>query len=430
MPRRFCLITTFYPPYHFGGDGVCVYRLAEALGRRGHKVDVIHSIDAYHLGHPGEPEIHFEHHPNVTRHGLRSRLPALASLSAQQSGRPAAYAKRLAALIDERDYDVIHYHNVSLMGGPGVLRNGRALKLYTAHEYWLICPTHVLFRNGEEACTRRTCWSCTLRSRRPPQLWRSTGFTASCARHVDLFLMPSRFALERHRADGLQRPLTVLPHFVPEPGDEPDSNTDALTVSPGDDERPYFLFVGRLEKLKGVQDLLRLFADYSEARLLIAGDGELRAELESQARGLSHVRFLGSVHPGRLVDLYRGALAVLVPSLCYEVFNLIPIEAFAQGTPAIVRDLGATPELVRDSGAGFTFETLEQCRAALERLRTEPGLRDELGRKGRLAWEQRWTEDVHMERYLALVESMLAGEGPPPEAPPEAPPGPSPGASP
>ena len=167
MTRRFCLITTFYPPYHFGGDGVCVYRLAEALARRGHQVDVIHSIDAYHLGHPEEPQISFTHHPNVTVHGLRSALPALASLSAQQTGRPAAYAARLAALIDERDYDVIHYHNVSLMGGPGVLRNDRALKLYTAHEYWLICPTHVLFRNGEEACTKRTCWSCTLRSRRP-----------------------------------------------------------------------------------------------------------------------------------------------------------------------------------------------------------------------------------------------------------------------
>lgn len=420
MPRRFCLITTFYPPYHFGGDGVCVYRLAEALARRGHEVDVIHSIDAYHLGHPGEPEISFTHHPNVTVHGLRSSLPALASLSAQQTGRPAAYAARLAALIDERDYDVIHYHNVSLMGGPGVLRNGRALKLYTAHEYWLICPTHVLFRNGEEACTKRTCWSCTVKSRRPPQLWRSTGFTKSCTRHIDLFLMPSRFAMERHRAAGLDRPMTVLPHFVDVPSAPADSSTvpDArpdrsALPDAGADERPYFLFVGRLEKLKGVQDLLRLFADYSAARLLIVGDGDQRAELQAQAAALPHVTFLGSVHPSELTGLYAGALAVLVPSLCYEVFNLIPIEAFAQGTPAIVRDLGATPELVRDSGAGMTWQTLDECREAMERLRTEPGLAAELGRKGRAAWEQRWTEDVHMDRYLAMVESMLSGEGPP-----------------
>ncbi|MFT7463710.1 MAG: glycosyltransferase involved in cell wall biosynthesis [Pseudohongiellaceae bacterium] len=426
MPLRFCLITTFYPPYHFGGDGVCVYRLAESLARRGHKVDVIHSIDAYHLGHPAEPEIAFEHHPNVTVHGLRSSMPVLASLSVQQLGRPAVYGKTLRALIDEQDYDVIHYHNVSLMGGPGVLRNGRALKLYTAHEYWLICPTHVLFRNGEEACTQRTCWRCTLKSHRPPQLWRSTGFTARCTRHVDLFLMPSRFAMERHHRDGLQRPMTVLPHFAPEPAEQPNApspqDDEALPRGPeglaqamatASDSRPYFLFVGRLEKLKGVHELLRLFASYDKARLLIVGDGDQRAELEAQASDLEQVSFLGSVHPSQLVALYRGALAVLVPSLCYEAFNLIPIEAFAQGTPAIVRDLGATPELVRDSGAGFTFETLEQCAEAMERLRNNGALRAELGRKARAAWEERWTEEVHMERYLAIVDSMLAGEGPP-----------------
>ena len=46
MPLSFCLVTTFYPPYHFGGDGICVYRLAQALARRGHRVDVLHSRDS------------------------------------------------------------------------------------------------------------------------------------------------------------------------------------------------------------------------------------------------------------------------------------------------------------------------------------------------------------------------------------------------
>ena len=72
-PLRFCMVTTFYPPYHFGGDGVFVYRLAEALAERGHLVDVIHSADAYRLQHPAEPEVAFSHHPNVTRHAQIGR---------------------------------------------------------------------------------------------------------------------------------------------------------------------------------------------------------------------------------------------------------------------------------------------------------------------------------------------------------------------
>jgi len=397
---RFCFVTTFYPPYHFGGDAMCIYRTAEALARLGHTVDVIHSEDAYRIAHPADPEMAFEHHPNVTCHALRSRLPLVSSLSVQQTGRPGVYSRQLRELLDEREYDVIHYANVSLMGGPGVLRLGRGLKLYTTHEYWLICPTHVLFRHGREACTTKTCFRCQLIARRPPQFWRHSGFLRSCVEQVDMFLMPSRFALERHKADGLDRPMTLLPNFVPETPAADDTGAHGI-------DGPYFLCVGRLEKLKGIQDLISLFASYREASLVIVGDGDHGEELRRQAAGMEHVRFLGRVHPSELGGLYKHAIALVMPSICYELAPLVPVEAFAQGTPAIVRKLGAMPEIVEQAGGGLAFETLEQCRDAMETLRTQPALRDELGEKGRQAREREWTEEVHMQRYLGLVNSML-----------------------
>src|SRR5437867_3705532 len=106
-PLRFCMVTTFYPPYHFGGDGVFVYRLAQALAERGHSVDVIHSVDAYRLQHPAEPEVVFTHHPNVTCHELRTKIPQLSTLVSHQLGQPAAYSRRLRALLDKGNYDVI-----------------------------------------------------------------------------------------------------------------------------------------------------------------------------------------------------------------------------------------------------------------------------------------------------------------------------------
>lgn len=401
MSLHFCFVTTFYPPYHFGGDALCIYRTAEALARRGHKVDVIHSVDAYRIAHPADPEMTFEHHPNVTCHALQTGAPLLSTLSVQQTGRPGVYARRLQELLTAHDYDVIHYANVSLMGGPGVLRLGRGLKLYTTHEYWLICPTHVLFRYGREACTKRTCLRCQVHARRPPQLWRHTGLLKRCVAEVDMFLMPSRFALERHRADGLDRPMTVLPNFVP---DAPVAAGDSADGIDG----PYFLYVGRLEKLKGVQDLITLFADYDEAQLVIVGSGDYGETLRAQAAGLSHVRFMGQVHPTGLGSLYRNAVALLMPSLCYELAPLVPVEAFAQGTPAIVRRLGAMPEIVEQSDAGLCFETLEQCRQAMETLRTQPELRNTLGQAGRAAREREWSEEVHMQRYLGIVDTMLA----------------------
>ncbi len=54
-PLNFLHLTTFYPPYSFGGDAMYIYRLSHALGDVGHSVDVIHCVDSYHLLHSDEP---------------------------------------------------------------------------------------------------------------------------------------------------------------------------------------------------------------------------------------------------------------------------------------------------------------------------------------------------------------------------------------
>jgi glycosyltransferase involved in cell wall biosynthesis len=158
---RFAMVTTFYPPYHFGGDALAVQRLTHALARRGHRVDVIHDIDAFRLlsanGEPPAPRVP----ANVRVHGLRSALRGLSSLATHQLGRPVVHGRRIQRILDS-GVDVIHYHNVSLVGGPGILGMGRGIKLYTAHEHWLVCPTHVLWRHNREVCTGRECLRCVI----------------------------------------------------------------------------------------------------------------------------------------------------------------------------------------------------------------------------------------------------------------------------
>src|SRR5262245_41935795 len=92
-PLKFLHLTTFYPPYSFGGDAMFLYRLAHALGDAGHHVDVVHCIDSYRFLHRNEPEIMFTDHPNVTVYGLRSGYGWLSPLLTQQTGR--AFFKRI-----------------------------------------------------------------------------------------------------------------------------------------------------------------------------------------------------------------------------------------------------------------------------------------------------------------------------------------------
>ena len=140
---RLCMVTTFYPPFNFGGDGITVQRLANALAERGHEVEIVHCVDAFSLLRPGgiRPEGRYEDHPSIVHHPLRSRAGRLSPLLTQQTGAPVLKRPTLRRLLVDGRFDVVHFHNASLIGLTA-LAYGTAVKLYTTHEHWLVCPTH------------------------------------------------------------------------------------------------------------------------------------------------------------------------------------------------------------------------------------------------------------------------------------------------
>ncbi len=401
-PLSFCMVTTFYPPYHFGGEAMYLYRLSNALAERGHRVTVIHCVDAYRTLTKAPPRGAFPQHADVTVRPLKSRVGRLSPLVTYLSGRPGLKSPALRRIFGGERFDVVHFHLVTLFG-PGVLGfGGDAVKLYTTHDHWLVCPMYDLWKENRELCEEPECLRCQLSFRRPPQLWRHTSLLEREIAGVDLFLSPSESTIEQHRRRGFDRPMRHLPYFLPiEEAAAPPPLGEVVGPRVG---RPYFLFVGRLVKLKGAQTLIEAFRRYDAADLLIAGDGAYGEELRRQATGLDHIRFLGRVHPDALRGLYAEATGVLVPSLVYETFGFITLEALAQRTPVVATELGAVGELARESGGGLTYRTEDEMVAAMERLRTEPGLREQLGERGHRAFVERWSEQPHIERYLAAIE--------------------------
>jgi glycosyltransferase involved in cell wall biosynthesis len=400
-PLSFLHVTTFYPPYSFGGDAAYVYRLAGALADAGHHVDVLHSIDAYRLAHPGDPDVLWKSHQGVTVHGLQSRAKWLTTLTAHQTGRPFFQTKEITRILNQRTYDVIHFHNISLFG-PGILtlspEGPPPVKVYTTHEHWLVCPMHVLWKFNERACEAPDCLACTLRAGRPPQLWRYTDYLRRATAHVDLFLAPSRFVAAKHVERGFDRPFSVLPLFVEEDED------DCLSA-PSPHARPYVLCVGRLERLKGVDSLIEAMNACEDVDLLIAGTGAEEHRLKAAAASNPRIHFLGFVAPDHLGPLYAHAVASCVPSLTYEVFPTVALESLARRTPIVARDLGGLTEIVRDSGGGLLFNTDRDLVSALQTLARNPALRREMGERGYCMVKERWSKSAHVQAYLALLES-------------------------
>jgi glycosyltransferase involved in cell wall biosynthesis len=399
-PLKFCMVSTFYPPYNFGGDGMHIYRLSNELARRGHFVEVFHCEDSFLMLNKKPPTAEFPNHENVKVHGLKSSKGFLSPLLTQQTGRPF-FKGALKKALDENQYDVIHYNNMSLIGITALSYGSpEAVKLYTAHEHWLVCPMHVLWKFNREVCTKKECLKCQLKGKRPPQLWRQTGLLEKSLKHVDRFLSPSRFTLRKHLEMGLDIPIEQMPYFLPAP-------TDTENIQSSENSsRPYFLFVGRLEYIKGVQNLIPVFKNQPQFDLLIAGDGDYKETLLKQAEGVPNIKFLGRLDQKKLQSLYKSAVSVIVPSICYETFGIIIIEAFSLKTPVIVNNLGALPEVVEDSGGGFIYENNDELIAAMNKLAADSSLRNELGEKGYAAYRKNWDENAHLEKYLNLVAEL------------------------
>jgi glycosyltransferase involved in cell wall biosynthesis len=396
----FCMITTFFGPDSFGGDAAFVDRLSRALARHGHKVHVIHCRDAFNVVRGNQSPRPYQLPPGVTVHQLSSRFGAISPLSTHQTGHPFFKATAVRRILRAIRPDVVHFHNLSLVGGPGLLAMPApgAVKLMTTHEHWLVCPLSVLWKFDEEVCDTKACVRCCLQAGRPPQLWRRTRLMERSLEHLDALICPSRSTQLEHAKRGVRVPTTHIPYFLPH------DYTGTPPVDSPKYARPYVAAAGRLEKVKGFQDAIDAVRALPGLDLRIAGTGQYEPALRAHAAGLPNVIFEGRLDAAHLAALFRGARAIVVPSLVYETFGYVVLEAFAERRPVVVRDLGALPELVAESRGGLVFRKHDELVQALDRVRTDDTLCRSLGENGHRARHGVWSEAEHLDRYFALID--------------------------
>jgi glycosyltransferase involved in cell wall biosynthesis len=236
------------------------------------------------------------------------------------------------------------------------------------------------------------------------------------ARTADLVLAPSAATAEELRRDYGVKEVAVVPNV-----------TGGLEIGPALDvkEAPgYLLFVGRLRIRKGVEVLLE--ALLPGMRLLIAGDGEHRASLESKAAGLESdlrgVRFLGRCDAGRVRGLLKGAAALVVPST-YEGMPLVILEAMESGVPVVASRVSGIPEVVEDGRTGWLVpaEDPRALAAALTEVLERPEEARRRGDEGRRRVDERfrprnaasaWMRAVLGERMADMSSIPVRGARP------------------
>lgn len=393
---KFCILNNWFPPDNYAGSGVYVYVLANALAAEGHEVTVVYDKDAFNFKSGGRTQANMPYHPNLRVIPLETGKPKLAPIMAHQLGRPLFKYDLLKEIFRE-DFDVIHFNNVSLMGAPDLYRFGEGVKVATLHDYWLLCPISTLFKYGQKICDKKSCFSCMLKNKKPPQLWRWSGLLKNRVEHISGFLSPSNFLKELHEKEGFAKPIFHLPNIIESP------NGEVKQRSRDDD---YFLFAGRIEYVKGVQEIIPSFKTGAFGKLLIAGDGSYRTELERLADGSPHIEFLGFLDQNTLRELYYNALATIVPSVWYDNQPTVILNSFYESTPIISRDLAGHGELTRVSQGGLLYEDQVSFESALKLMKQDAALRKRLGKAGFDYVNRTHTSEVHLKNYLAIIDQL------------------------
>ncbi|MEQ1868682.1 MAG: glycosyltransferase family 4 protein [Vicinamibacterales bacterium] len=179
---------------------------------------------------------------------------------------------------------------------------------------------------------------------------------------------------------------------------------------------PTILAVGRVTPSKGFDVLVRamhlLRRTRPDARLVVAGDGDARPELERLVGELdlwNHVRFDGWASPESVRRGIDSATVIAVPSRWQEPFGLVALEAMQRGRPVVASNVGGLAEVVRDSDTGILVPPEDEAAlaAALERVLADRALAAALGGRGlsvaRVEYDWLRCADAYNDVYRACV---------------------------
>jgi glycosyltransferase involved in cell wall biosynthesis len=322
--------------------------------------------------------------------------------------------RELGALIRRERPHVVHFHNTLPLVSPAGYYAARAEGvpvIQTLHNYRLLCPVALFFRDGrvcEDCMGKAVPWPGVVhrcyRGSRTASGVIATMLTVHRALRtwtemVDVYVALTEFARNKFIEGGLPAgKIVVKPNFVaPDPGR-------------GQGGGGYALFVGRLAPEKGTGTMLAAW-DRLGARipLKIVGDGPLRDQVVEAAARQSNVEWLGH-RPVEDVQALMGKADMLIfPSQWYETFGRVAAEAFAAGTPVIAANIGAVAELVEHGRTGLKFrpgdpeDLVTQVEWALSHSTDLRSMREEV----RAEFEAKYTAERNYRALMEIYEAAL-----------------------
>ena len=381
---RVALYTNNYVPF-CGGVTVSVETLRRGLEARGHEAWVLA---------PRFPGV-VDDLPRVLRY------PSVPAATYPEFPLAIPFARRIAARVRDLDVDVFHAHHPFLLGPA-------AARLAHRQDRPLVFTYHTRY----EKYAHYVPLSRTVVERAAVAL--STRF----ARRADAVIAPSARVRDELQRQGVQAPIAVVPTGVDLAGFRPGERGAARRALGLPVDEPLCLYVGRLDREKSVDRVLRAFdhvvGTLPRARLALVGRGKEAASLRALAARLpcaSRIVFLGARAHDSLAVCYQAADVFLFASET-ETQGLVLAEAAACGLAAVAVTAPGCDEVVRDGVTGVLAkpEPTALAEAALGLL-LDDERRAAMGVRARAVAEREFDVRLQIDRTLAVYAAARAARG-------------------
>lgn len=257
--------------------------------------------------------------------------------------------------------DVVHVHNWHFALGPLFFRVISQLGIpivHTVHNYRLLCPSGILLHKGQlftDSLNQSFPWKAVqnkvYRSSTLLTFWLALTVwfhkKIGTWKKIDSYICLTTFSVNLFQESNFgvsNDQFSVKPNFTSEPE----------TLNSIEKEN-HFLFIGRLSEEKGIETLLNAFKGLPFL-LKIAGDGPLKQKVMIATKQFANINYLGNLSKEKVAEELRKTQALLFPSVWYETFGLVNIEAFSNRTPVLASKIGAAESLIINGYNGFHFE--------------------------------------------------------------------------
>ena len=377
---------TWYPS---GGDWTAIENLIELYQSKGHRVIPFSMKDERNYDTPySKYFVENIDYKELNKNKSLSNSIKVVKRSIYFNGSKI----KLSQLLKDVKIDIAHLHNIGPQITPSicpVLKENKIPILWTLHDYGALCPNTSFVSNGTicERCKADKFYHCTLHK------CKKGSYSASAVsslrsyiykfintqQYIDYYICPSRFLKSKFEEYGYDKNRLV--HLY-----NPYNYENILQLDGGKtvEYSNYILYIGRIEKIKGILTLLTAMKHLKDVNLVIIGRGEAETVCHDYVRenNLTNVHLVGHVEKTKVISFIKHSLFTVCPSEWYENFPYSIVEPMVLGKAVVGARIGGIPELVVDGETGFTFNPgdVNDLKSKIELLLSDQNLLNECGK--------------------------------------------------